>query len=353
MESQNHYYGHSGAFARYVQLDRPRHVRGLVQHGWTASSPMQTHFRDFPTIGAPGGRRGRYLFVWSHTSRAWSPSTESRSTVPIGAPWLYLCATTGVAQRSAGTVILPVHGIPTQRLHGDHRAAARAWLDTEGPSTVCLYHVEAEDPRVVDAYVDAGHHCVTLGLRTDPAFLARLHRLLSGAARVVSNRLSTPVVYAAGLGIDVGVHGASMRLEGEDLAQKDLRATWPELYDASASLDDRRAVALHELGAPYLREPGELRGLLGWDRAWRVGPFVDHWLVAPGSRALTTVQRRSSAKQAPPTDATSDAPEPMGAAAWVRGAISYLPHRLGRVVDPATVTPFAVPVPGPATPRGT
>lgn len=345
MESQNHYYGHSGAFARYVGLDRPRHVRGLVQHGWTASSPVQTHFRDFPAIGAPGSRAGRSLLVWSHASRAWSPATESRSTVPIGAPWLYLCATTEASRPPAGTVILPVHGIPTQRLHGDHRATARAWFDTEGPSTVCLYHVEAENPRVVEAYVEAGHHCVTLGLRTDAAFLARLHRLLSGAARVVSNRLSTPVVYAAGLGIDVGIHGQSMRLEGEDLtAQRDLTAVWPELYDASASLDERRAVALHELGAEYVREPGELLALLGWDRAWRVGPLVDHWLAAPASRVVTTARRRSSTTvmTAP---GTSDSPEPMSAAAWLRGAISYLPHPLGRVVDPANVTPFPVPRP--------
>lgn len=352
MESQNHYYGHSGAFARYVGLHRPRHIRGLVQHGWTALSPVATHFRDFPTVGAAGGRAGRALFVWSHASRAWSPTAEDRSTVPIGAPWLYLCATAEASTPPAGTVILPVHGIPTQRLHGDHRATARAWFDTEGPSTVCLYHVEAEDPRVVEAYVEAGHHCVTLGLRTDAAFLARLHRLLSGAARVVSNRLSTPVVYAAGLGIDVGVHGPSMRLEGEDLAaQKDLQTTWPELYDASASLDERRAVALDELGAQYVREPGELRALLGWDRAWRVGPFVDHWLAAPGSRAVTTVRRRSSTTETTAAPGGSDAPEPMGAAAWLRGAMSYLPHPLGRVVDPASVTPF--PVPRPSTADGT
>lgn len=346
MESQNHYYGHSGAFARYLGLRRPRHIRGLVQHGWTASSPVQTHFRDFPTIGAPGGRQDRHLFVWSHTSRAWDARAEGRTTVPIGAPWLYLCSTTEPSGPPAGTVILPVHGIPTQRLHGDHRATARAWFDTEGPSTVCLYHVEADDPRVVDAYVDAGHHCVTLGLRTDAAFLGRLHRLLSGAARVVSNRLSTPVVYAAGLGVDVGVHGESMLLEGEDLiAQKDLRATWPELYDTTASLDDRREVALAELGARHLREPGELRALLGWDRPWRAGPFVDHWLAAPGSRVVTALRRRGSATTPTAGPVASDAPAPMGAAAWLRGAMSYLPHTLGRVVDPAHVSPLPVPRP--------
>ncbi|KGM09162.1 hypothetical protein, partial [Cellulomonas carbonis] len=310
MESQNHYYGHSAAFALYLGLPAPRHVRGLVQHGWTAVSPLGTHFRDFPRIGAADGPADRRLLVWSHRSRAWDPTSADRASVPIGAPWLYLCSALGTLDaRSApgdgshegaaggtgtvagphGTVILPVHGIATQRLEGDHRAVAREWARTEGPSTVCLYHVEARDPAVVRAYVDAGHTCVTLGERTDPAFLGRLHTLLTGAGRVVSNRLSTPVVYAAALGIDTAVHGDGMALEGEDpQALARVRTLWPEMHDDSVPLADRRAVAADELGLASLREPDELVRLLGWDRALRVGPWWQHWVSAPASRAVTT-----------------------------------------------------------------
>ena len=74
-------------------------------------------------------------------------------------------------------------------------------------------------------------------------------------------------------------------------------------------------------------------------------------LAAPGSRAVTTVRRRSSTTETTAAPGGSDAPEPMGAAAWLRGAMSYLPHPLGRVVDPASVTPF--PVPRPSTADGT
>lgn len=324
MESQNHYYGHSSAFAHYLGLTRPRHVAGLVQHGWTAGSPMATHFRDFPTVGAPGGRVGRSLLVWTHTSRAWDPAREQRTSIPVGAPWHYLCAVAGTGTSPAGTVILPVHGITTQPMLGDHATVAREWALAEGPSTVCLYHVEARDPKVVAAYRDAGHTCVTLGARTDPAFLGRLHTLLTGAARVVSNRLSTPVLYAASIGIDAVVTGEAMRLAGEEpTAAASLASRWPEFYAADATRDDRVAVARDETGADQRREPDELRHLLGWDRS-TAGPWVDHWLRAPAHRAVTQLRRRSDTGAAP----ASDEPGPTFVQ-WLSAAAGYLPHPLG------------------------
>lgn len=354
MESQNHYYGHSGAFARYLGLDRPRHIRGLVQHGWTAVSPLETHFRDFPEIGRPGGRADRSLFVWSHDSRAWDPSEAERASVAIGAPWVYLAAAEARAADGAttvrdagrpgtGTVILPVHGITTQRLRGDHARVARHWADTEGPATVCLYHVEAGDPQVVAAYRDAGHACVTLGERTDGAFLSRLHRLLEGARRVVSNRLSTPLLYAAALGREVGVHGDAMELEGEDLTARDrLRDIWPELHEPGVATEVQRVVARAEIGWDALRAPDELAGLLGWDRPLRVGPWLEHWTAAPASRALTTVRRRSSAT-VPVTAGPASGASAGSALAFLRGAVSYLPRRLQPVVPLSAVAPRPLP----------
>lgn len=346
MESQNHYYGHSGAFARYAGLSRPRHIRGLVQHGWTSAAPTTTHFRDFPSIGSPGGRQDRSLFVWSHSSRAWDPAAERRTTIPIGAPWTYLCAAVdalpgGPAARAprAGTVIMPVHGIPTQRMNGDHSTVAREWLESEGPSTVCLYHVEARDPRIVAAYVDAGHRCVTLGLRTEGAFLGRLFSLLDSAERVVSNRLSTPVVYAAARGVDVAVTGDPMRLDDEPVGAADhLRSTWPEFYDPSARHEDRVRVARDEVGERYRRGPEELRGLLGWDRPVRIGTFLEHWLAAPASRALMTTRRRA----ATPDQGTTGATAPLSGRAWLAGALAYLPRPLNAVEDPSSWRPLSV-----------
>lgn len=327
VDSQNHYYGHSAAFAAYLGMPRPRHIAGLVQHGWTAVSPLETHFRDFPAVGT-AARPGRRLLVWSHRSRAWDPAAESRVSVPIGAAWHYLCRTIGDVAPGSGTVIMPVHGIATQAVRGDHRTVARVWAEVEGASTVCLYHVEAGDPAIVDAYLSAGHHVVTLGTRTDPAFLGRLHSLITGAARVVSNRLSTPIVYAASVGVETAVTGDPMRLEGEDgTGVERLRSLWPEFYDPAVD-PGVRAAAAAETGADFVREPDELRGLLGWDHR-SAGPWLDHWVTAPSNRALATIRRRSTA--APDTAASEGGA--LGLAAWLRAAAGYLPQGLGRVPE--------------------
>ncbi|HEY0216240.1 MAG TPA: hypothetical protein VGC57_07610 [Cellulomonas sp.] len=340
MESQNHYYGHSSALARYAGLDRPRHLPGLVQHGWTAVSPLDTHFRDFPALGTPAGPRDRSLFVWSHASRAWDPAAEDRRSTVIGAPWHYLCAVAGdrPAGDATGTVIVPVHGIATQPLLGDHAAVARAWAEAEGPSTVCLYHVEARDPAVVEAYASAGHTLVTLGTRTDPAFLGRLHTLLTGAARVVSNRLSTPVLYAASIGVDAVVTGDAMRLAGETVGVADTLADrWPEFYDRGVPTADRTAVARTETGADVLLSPDALRTTMGWEHR-DAGPWLDHWVRAPFARAATQLHRRGSGPGA--GTPAGDVPT-LSLGRWFAAATEYLPRPLG-AAPAAPGTPLAV-----------
>ena len=347
MEAQNHFYGHSAALAAYAGLRRPRHISGLVQHGWTAVSPLGTHFRDFPSLTGdtpgrwPTGRRS--LFVWSHTSRAWQPDGPV-GTVPIGAQLLYLDAAAGPrpepVRPADRTVILPVHGIQTQRVRGDHAGLARRWADVEGPSTVCLYAADAADPTILSAYRSAGHRCVVLGDRMEAAFLWRLRTMLARADRVVSNRLSTPVVYAAALGADVAVYGDPLALDGERPEANDrVRELWPEFHGERLDRSVTRALADAELGRAHVRPPDELRRLLGWS-----GPtaptFLDYWSLAPAQRARVQLARRTPGPTPPVTPADGTG---MSGLAWLRGALSYLPRPLPRRLPTGTHEPLEIP----------
>ena len=112
MDTQNHFYGHSTVLARYAGLRRPRHLAGLLQHGWTALSPLEVNFGDFPRVGAEGD--ARRLLVWSHASRAWDPQTQDRPSTAIGAPWLYLARmlrpTLPPHDPAASPLVIPMHG---------------------------------------------------------------------------------------------------------------------------------------------------------------------------------------------------------------------------------------------------
>ncbi len=228
-----------------------------------------------------------------------------------------------------GTVYLPVHGIQTQAVEGDHVSAAKELYEAEGPSTVSVYWADIARPGLVEAYREAGHRCVTLGQRHSPEFLDRLIALFSSHRRVVSNRLSTPVVYAAWMGRDVAVYGDPMRLEGEDPAGIDKMArTWPEFYGHSTDTDAARAVAACELGEGWLREPHELSSVLGWDAPIRMVPFLRHWVSSPMHRALVNVRRRSGRSSV----STPGGGESKGISmSWLIGAASYLPKPVGRI----------------------
>lgn len=333
MESQNHFYGHSAALAAYLGLSRPRHIRGLVQHGWTAVSPVTTHFRDFPDVGRRASDPRR-LLVWSHRSRAWDPGEEEHVTTPVGAQMAYLARAAGAppAPRDERdrVVLVPVHGIQTQRVRGDHAALARRWRDAEGPATACLYAADAADPEILGAYRDAGHRCVVLGERLEADFMWRLWTMLGRAERVVSNRLSTPVFYAAHLGADVAVYGDALRLDGESAAENErVRELWPELHAEHVDLDAVRPLVDAELGVAHLREPADLTALLGWDQP-TVRQAAAYWTTSVAQRTVVNLRRRAAS----PVPATTGQGEDAGLSfvQWLRAATSYLPRPLPRSI---------------------
>ena len=345
MEAQNHFYGHSAAFASYLGLARPRHVRGLVQHGWTTVSPVGTHFRDFPDLARSPKDPAR-LLVWSHDSRGWDPADDDRETTPVGAQLAYLARAAGASAAPRDerdrVVLMPVHGIQTMRVRGDHRGLAQTWREAEGPATACLYASDAADPEILAAYRDAGHRVVVLGEhRLDPDFLWRLWTMLGRAGRVVSNRLSTPVLYAAHLGADVAVYGDPLRIDGEAGSEYErVRALWPELHVEHAEAGAARAIADAELGTGHVREPAELAHLLGWDRPTTV-QAVQYWSTSVTQRAVINLRRKANA----PVAAEGGEAGGLSLIAWLRGATSYLPRPLPRHIAAAgaEVEPLEVP----------
>ena len=338
MDIQNHFYVHTAALAAYAGLSRPRHVAGLIQHGWTTVPPIPVNFGDFPDVEKDGRRK---LFVWSHGSRAWDPERSPRASFALGAPLAYLVSTQGARRQLAerqgsGVLIMPLHSTRIIEVRGDQGSLAQAYLRTEGPSTVCLHYEDIHKPDIVDSWLDAGHRVVTAGPRHDPDFLSRILALVLASERVVSNRLMTPVLYSASLGRDVAVYGDPLSISTAEIHGQDaIRSLWPELHGRSLERAVTTDLARAELGFQHLLGPVELRSTLGWTGR-SAGPAMQYWACAPLRKTMNVLglgerDPGSTEKQ-------------VGASAvtWLRHPMSHLPRPLP--AHAAALDPLPAPI---------
>lgn len=333
MDIQNHYYGHGHVMAAFAGLSRPRHIRGLVQHGWSPESPMTAHFGDFARMDPD-----RYL-VFSHSSRIWLDCPEDRDrTRAIGAPWVYLTKMVGEVRAADGgaPLVFPHHGTRLIRLDADHEAYATAVADEYGPAVVCLHADDLSDPAIVRAWQSRGHSTVYAGDRRDPRFLLRIAGLVSEASVVVSNRISTPLFYAASWGVPVRVEGPRFHQASGSVASDALEARWPELVDPSSGLEDVRRIARAELGFEAALPPEGLRAALGWD-ARRAGPWLSYWVGSSLTKARNVLGSGSGRVVGSHT-----AVHGVSRRAWLRSPLSHLPDTLGPTIVPALERPLPV-----------
>lgn len=269
MHHANHFYGHAHILSSYARTRTPHTIPGYLQHGWNMLHGF-AHGHEF--------KPGTELFVWSPAvvRRGWSMGL--RGFRVIGAPWIYLLALD--EERGAehpqreGTIFYPFHGWEGQEVTGDHRQMLRTLQEVEtGPLTVCLYWNEHRIPEIRRVYEEAGCRVITHGVRgygyngTDPKFLRRQLAELQRHERVVSNRLSSAILYGASVGCEVGVYGDPMVLAGEHPAfggVERLQRLWPELHHTHAPADLAREFAATELGLAHRRTPEELRDVFLW-----------------------------------------------------------------------------------------
>src|SRR5699024_2166301 len=205
-----------------------------------------------------------------------SAMTDDRHVEPLGA-----------------AVAFPVHDTRLVKLEQDDAVLARELAERDGPSGVCLHPGELDRPEKLRVWGAHGHRVVSAGERRDPQFLGRILRLVRGARRVVSNQLSTAVVYAAAEGAPTAIYGSDLSIGalGTEVSQR-TRDLWPEFHEGSDD-ETRRDIALAELGHQHLLTPEALRAALGWDRR-SPGPFLSYWTGAPLRKAgavLGLVQR--------------------------------------------------------------
>jgi hypothetical protein len=275
----NHWYGHVRILARYAGVpvaskSTPR-MWGYLQHGWNVHDGFGAR-----TPITPGMPR----FVWSEGARrrGWAAGHDGYEI--IGSPWAYLLHLEPEQPDPTpreGTIVYPFHAFDKQPVHGDHLALADEIRATEpGPVTVCLYYLEWRDPAVRARYERHGFRVITHGYRGDRVrpsngkFLSRQLAELRRHRRVVSNRLSTALLYGASVGCQVGVYGDPMVIADDHPVYggvERIRSLWPEMHQPDVPAAVASAFAYEELGLRHVISPAELADVCGWTATLPLG----------------------------------------------------------------------------------
>ncbi len=306
MHHANQFYGHANILARYAGLyeaemedyldersPTPPRIEGYVQHGWNIWDGFAVGTELIPRFKK---------FVWSRSVARRGRSAGLTDYVVIGAPWAYLLALKGIdpmtveRPRSDSVILYPFHGWEGQKLQGSHEDLLAEVRRTEGdvPLTVCLYWDEYRDKEIRRAYEKMGVRVITHGMRgymykdVDHWFLDKQLAEVQRHGRAISNRMGSALLYAASLGLDIGVYGDPMTLEGDHAILGGIdkqRRLWPEAHQAFVPRDYARWLANTELGTQELLSPQELRHLFGWEgltpRTAEYTPLDDSGLDVP------------------------------------------------------------------------
>ncbi len=271
MHPSNDYYGHDMILSWAASIHRPKRTFGYIQHGWKPESGFPAGMRVVPF--AP-------LFVWSSANRTATAAQHPRHPVEaIGAPFLYLNELLKPAlglEPTKDLLVYPCHQLRSSPLASEvHTTLIDQVRSLEAESiTVNLHPYEFADGATPTLYqADLPNAFVTTNwlqppwvVSDDPTILVRQILQILDHRRVVSNCLTTALLYAAYLGRDARLlrHPARRQPPTEGRG----RALHESLEGASdgAALG---AIAATELGAEHLRSPDELRELMGWNSRGR------------------------------------------------------------------------------------
>lgn len=273
MHTENQLYGHASVLHEYCGYTDEWlwPIHGVLQHGWMS----------IPRDNDPLGRLPVAKFLWSERLGREAVAEGWEDVTPIGAPFLYLL---GLPQprleaEPEGTIVYPWHGLPWAQTVGDHRRYVDEVLDAEdGPVTFCLHWHDYEQEPLRRIYSPDGARVITNGppipqdlnrrgrINVDRSYLTRQLRELRRHKRVVSNRLTTAILYGIAAGSEVGIYGPPMHNELDNLGYTWFEETFRELHAVRADRGAARMVADRELGRDLLRTPEELREIVGWHK---------------------------------------------------------------------------------------
>ena len=264
-QAENRFWGHIQLLAKYCGLDSQPWLNGYLQHGWNATDGFGNYL---------GSKRFANKYVWSKRCQDLIKNSGKKNVFAIGAPWIYLedVYPQQLKQNQSGTIAYPVHSSSWSKMGDTNKEYANFLKDKYGEIMVVLHRYDFANAETRNSYESIGHSITTHGVGTpwekdfDPLFLKKQRDLVSGFSTVVSNSMSTAVLYATSVGLKPEI-GGPISYSITNIDDKASQVGDGSINWNAKIMEPENQVNLWktELGLACKRSPQELREILGWD----------------------------------------------------------------------------------------
>jgi hypothetical protein len=209
--------------------------------------------------------------VWSKRCEEIIKANGKSNVFAIGAPWLYLEDVYPQSQTKEkdGIIAYPAHSSSWSHMGDTSKEYASYLKDQYGPITVVLHKYDFANADTKQKYESAGHSVITHGSGTpwekgfDLEFLKKQRDVIAKFAKVVSNSMSTAILYATSLGLTAEIGGPidySVTNPDDKASQAgDGKTDWAKMLNNNFA-----QLWKDELGLNCKKSPTELKEILGW-----------------------------------------------------------------------------------------
>jgi hypothetical protein len=265
-QAESRFYGHLHILAKYCGFDGQPWLNGYLQHGWNATDGFGNYL---------GSKRVSNKFVWSKRCEEIIRKNGKNNVFAIGAPWVYLEDVYPLTknQKNENVIAYPAHTSTWSKMGDTSKEYSEYLKDKYGSVTVVLHRYDYAEKSKIQNFESLGHKVTTHGVGTpwekgfDLLFLKKQRDLIAKHSLVVSNTLSTAVLYATSLGLDAEIGGPidySITNNDDKISQAgDGLTDWNSLI---SDKNNQKTMWKNELGLACKKSPEELKQILKWDQ---------------------------------------------------------------------------------------
>jgi hypothetical protein len=271
MYSDNNWYGHRFIYQQYCKLEKDIPIFGSLQHG----SYWDGYVENFNEIGRRKFSQLIPHFCWDQKTKNLLTKRGIKNVHSIGAPFLYLMKINQSqikiyeTNKKKGTLYIHGHTTHEEFLEETklHYIVNTIENNNDGPYTICLYYTDLTK-KIIAYFKTRKWNIVCCGNRSDNFTLFKLFNLIHDNEKCIFNTIGSAMFYSMIKKKKTQIIQGLIRREHKsysDIFYLNIhRKKFPSLFKKHIDIDLGYEYAKKYLGFGSLKDPEELKKILGW-----------------------------------------------------------------------------------------